>query len=246
MFPSKHKLFSSASIQLKQKVSNRFTLITNMRFSTASLTLALLPSALTWVILPKKLNRREAFELTERDDSASDGGWIVPANVTVEGSEPGDDWIPMAEYLKSQGITPLETLDDPSNLEEHMDPLPLPPVKRELFSRRESDTRVNIGKKLTDYGCDASIRKPIEEALNALCSNGFCDRSQKYTRQVNWLDNGWGSGISRRTLEVSIEGDYRGPRTKGNVIEAAKRAINPDTTSSADRQQKIDSPTCQR
>ncbi|UZP40235.1 hypothetical protein NXS19_008051 [Fusarium pseudograminearum] len=176
-----------------------------MRFYTASLFLPLLPGVTAWAFPSHSLNRREAFELTEREDSGGDKGWIVPANVTVEDwdtAEPGDDWIPVDE--------------------------------------------VNIGRKLTDYGCAASIRKPIEESLNMLCRDGFCDQSISYVRTIDWLDNGFGSGMSRRKLIVDIKGNYRGSRTKGNVIEAAKRIVNPDSVSHAKRSLKIDSTTCLR
>ncbi|CEF79789.1 hypothetical protein FGSG_11546 [Fusarium graminearum PH-1] len=218
-----------------------------MRFYTASLFLPLLPGVTAWAFPSHSLNRREAFELTEREDSSGDKVWIVPANVTVEDwdtAEPGEGWIPIDEYMRRMGIAPLE---DTSGLEEpDIETLPLPEAKRGSLEERAARTRVNIGRKLTDYGCAASIRKPIEESLNMLCSNGFCDQSISYVRTIDWLDNGFGSGMSRRKLIVDIKGNYRGSRTKGNVIEAAKRIVNPDSVSHAKRSMKVDSTTCLR
>ncbi|KAI1071912.1 hypothetical protein LB507_005485 [Fusarium sp. FIESC RH6] len=64
-----------------------------MHFSTASLFLPLLPNVSAWTFPSQSLDRREAFELTEREDSGGDQGWIVPSNVTVEDwdtPEPGE------------------------------------------------------------------------------------------------------------------------------------------------------------
>ncbi|XEV01473.1 hypothetical protein FSHL1_006760 [Fusarium sambucinum] len=217
-----------------------------MRFFTTSLFLTLLPVALGWGFSTAKLNRREAFELKEREDSAS--GWIVPANVTVEdwdNAVPGEGWIPADEYMRRMGITPLEELEDVSTLEEHdIGTLPLPLGERGELLERAGGTRVNIGRTLTDYGCAASVRKPIEESLNMICSNGFCDQSVTYVRTIDWLNNGFGAGMSRKQLRVDIKGNYRGPQTKGHFIEAAKRIVNPDSVSHARRSLKVDTTTC--
>ena len=140
------------------------------------------------------------------------------------------------------GIAPLE---DTSSLEEpDIETFPLPEAKRGPLEERAARTRANIGRKLTDYGCAASIRKPIEESLNMLCSNGFCDQSISYVRTIDWLDSGSGARMSRRKLIVDIKGNSRGSRTKGNVIEAAERIVNPDSVSHAKRSLKKDTPTC--
>ncbi|RFN48634.1 hypothetical protein FIE12Z_7099 [Fusarium flagelliforme] len=213
-----------------------------MRFSTASLFLPLLPSVTAWAFPSYSLDRRE--------DSGGSKGWIVPSNVTVEDwdtAEPGEGWIPADEYMRRMGITPLEDLEDTSSLEERdIEALPLPPSKRGELSERAAGTRVNIGKKLTDYGCGASVRDPLGESLNMICSNGFCDQSITYVRTVDWLPNGYGSGMGRKQLRIDIKGDYRGSQTKGHFIEAAKRTVNPDSVSHAKRSIKIDSPTCMR
>jgi hypothetical protein len=164
-----------------------------MRFSATSLCLPLLHSVLASAFISHKLDHREAFELIEREDSASDNAWIVPANVTVDDwdtAEPGEGWIPADEYLRRKGIAPLGAVEDSSSFEEVIEPLPLPPSTSALVSKRAGGTRVNIGRKQTDYGCGASIRTPIGEALNLICSNGFCDQSITYVRTVDWLDNG--------------------------------------------------------
>jgi hypothetical protein len=181
-----------------------------MRFSTASLFLPFLPSVTAWAFPSHSLDRRETFDLAEREDSGGHKGWIVPSNVTVEDwdtAEPGEGWIPADEFMRRMGIAPLEDLEDISSLEERdIGTLPLPPSKRGELSERAAGTRVNIGRKLTDYGCGASIRTPIGEALNMICSNGFCDQSITYVRTVDWLGNGYGSGMGSTTVENRYQG----------------------------------------
>ena len=43
----------------------------------------------------------------------------------------------------------------------------------ELLAAKE--TRIFLGATQVDYGCEASIQKPLGEAINALCNNGVCD-----------------------------------------------------------------------
>lgn len=83
-----------------------------MRFSTVSLFFPLVTSVAASTFPSHSLDRRETFELTEREDSGGDKGWIVPANVTVEDwdtAEPGEGWIPVDEYMRRMGIAPWRT-----------------------------------------------------------------------------------------------------------------------------------------
>ncbi|WYZ37669.1 hypothetical protein EsH8_II_001175 [Colletotrichum jinshuiense] len=83
-----------------------------------------------------------------------------------------------------------------------------------------------MGRTKVDYGCDASIRKTLNEAIESLCRNGFCDAGTVYSRKVKYMNGG---PLTTAWSRVEIEGTYDGPQTRGNVQKAVEKMITPDT-----------------
>ncbi|KAH7347296.1 hypothetical protein B0T11DRAFT_333415 [Plectosphaerella cucumerina] len=102
-----------------------------------------------------------------------------------------------------------------------------------LASRRARETKVLVGRTLVDYGCDASIRKPLAEAIHGLCRNGLCDGGTAYTRTVKHMDR---SPIRNSQLSITIVGRYVGRHTRGYVANVVENLVTPKTAPSAWRE----------
>ncbi|WKT51501.1 hypothetical protein QSH57_016471 [Fusarium oxysporum f. sp. vasinfectum] len=102
---------------------------------------------------PRDIDSDEPFDFGQ--------GFLVPANVSIDDY----DSTPMIS-LPSLNIRDLETLEEPlapelGNFTEF-----------DLDTRAPKETKVFFGKTQVDYGCDASITKPLGEAIHSICGNG--------------------------------------------------------------------------
>ncbi|KAF9773831.1 hypothetical protein IL306_008269 [Fusarium sp. DS 682] len=150
-------------------------------------------------------------------------GFLVPANVSIE------------EY-DSTPMTAISSLnlDDVSNLEEPLAPeLDNITSEFDLDTRAPKETKVFFGKTQVDYGCDASIRKPLGEAIHSICGNGDCDKSVVYTRKVVHMANG--NRKKDAWLRIAIRGEYFGRHTRGYMADAVQKSVTPKTAKPADR-----------
>lgn len=146
-------------------------------------------------------------------DGAEDSGhgFVVSQNVSFEDVR--------TLHPKDSSI---EWLHPAIDLEPHNDNSP-----RDLVARNNKDeTLVWLGKTNIDYGCDASIRKTLTEAIHSLCSEGSCDSGSYYTRDVDWTDGG---RLQETPIKVEINGRYRGRHTRGYLADAVAATVNPDT-----------------
>ncbi|KAL9562022.1 hypothetical protein ACKAV7_013945 [Fusarium commune] len=121
---------------------------------------------------PRDIDSDEPFDFGQ--------GFLVPANVSIDDY----DSTPMIA-LSHLNLRDLATLEEPlapelGNISTEFD----------LDTRAPKETKVFFGKTQVDYGCDASIRKPLGEAIHSICGNGDCDKSVVYTRKVVHMANG--------------------------------------------------------
>ncbi|KAH7239995.1 uncharacterized protein BKA55DRAFT_542592 [Fusarium redolens] len=107
-------------------------------------------------------------------------GFLVPANVSIKQY----DSTPMIS-LSSLNLRDVAALEEPLAPE-----LGNITTEFDLDTRAPKETKVFFGKTQVDYGCDASIRKPLGEAIHSICGNRDCDKSVVYTRKVVHMANG--------------------------------------------------------
>jgi len=169
-----------------------------------------------------------AVPVLESPDVVSDdagSGFLVSAKILLEDY----DTAPMIPVSSLRLGGDFSTgLDDRSLLEWQN----LTVGESDLEGRAARETRVFLGKTLVDYGCAASVRIPLGEAIHSLCSNGFCDDGSVYTRKVKYMDRG---PLTTAWLQIRIEGRYYGRHTRGYVAGAVKSMAIDKTVQKATR-----------
>ncbi|KAF4331904.1 hypothetical protein FBEOM_14313 [Fusarium beomiforme] len=170
--------------------------------------LAISPVLAVPAITPRALDSDEPFDFGH--------GFLVPANVSIEDY----DSTPMIS-TRSLDLGDL-------HMEEPLAPeLSNITAEFDLDTRAPKETKVFFGKTQVDYGCDASIRKPLGEAIHSICGNGDCDKSVVYTRKVKHMVNG--SRKKDAWLRISVRGEYYGKHTRGYMASAVQQAVTPKT-----------------
>ncbi|KAG7404969.1 hypothetical protein Forpe1208_v014655 [Fusarium oxysporum f. sp. rapae] len=164
---------------------------------------------------PRDIDSDEPFDFGQ--------GFLVPANVSI------DDY----DYTLMIALSHLN-LRDLAALEEPLAPeLGNISTEFDLDTRAPKETKVFFGKTQVDYGCDASIRKPLGEAIHSICGNGDCDKSVVYTRKVVHMANG--SRKKDAWLRIAVRGEYFGRHTRGYIASAVQQSVNPKTAIPATR-----------
>jgi hypothetical protein len=105
-----------------------------------------------------------------------------------------------------------------------------------------NETRIFLSATQVNYGCEASIQKPLGKTTNALCNNGFCDAGSVYTRKVTHRNK---RHRSEAWLRISIEGRYYGRHTRGYVATGVKSMVTPQTAKPAMRYRLPPNPNLQ-
>ncbi|EXK77315.1 hypothetical protein FOQG_17976 [Fusarium oxysporum f. sp. raphani 54005] len=103
----------------------------------------------------------------------------------------------------------------------------------DLDTRAPKETKVFFGKTQVDYGCDASIKEPLGEAIHSICGNGDCDKSVVYTRKVVHMAGG--NRKKDAWLRIAVRGEYYGRHTRGYMASAVQQSVNPKTAVPATR-----------
>ncbi|KAG7418681.1 hypothetical protein Forpi1262_v016435 [Fusarium oxysporum f. sp. raphani] len=163
---------------------------------------------------PRDIDSDEPFDFGQ--------GFLVPANVSIDDY----DSTPMIS-LSHLNLRDLETLEEP------LAPELGNTTNFDLDTRAPKETKVFFGKTQVDYGCDASIRKPLGEAIHSICGNGDCDKSVVYTRKVVHMVNG--KRRKEAWLRISVRGEYYGRHTRGYMVSAVQNSVNPKTAKPAMR-----------
>ncbi|WYZ42069.1 hypothetical protein EsH8_V_000964 [Colletotrichum jinshuiense] len=164
----------------------------------------------------------ENIQLYEEGEFSS--GFLIPANISLEDYDISGDWMtPVAALHKRNtfdlelgNFSAVEGLVTSADDDEESD----------IASRQTRQTNVLVGKTQVDYGCDASIRKTLGEAIHSLCWNGLCDGGTLYTRKVKHLDRG---PFRDAWIQVRIEGHYDGPNTRGYIANVVENLVTPKT-----------------
>lgn|SRR5688572_13864442 len=102
------------------------------------------------------------------------------------------------------------------------------PSEFSSIQRRAVNTRVTLGDNYIDYGCDASIKKTLEEAFNKLCGENevSCDSSQEYSREVDWTNGG---ALSQWPIKVKMYGQYPNNDIRAHIRSALKATVQDET-----------------
>lgn len=93
-------------------------------------------------------------------------------------------------------------------------------------------TEVDYSKTQVDYGCEASIRKPLGDAIHSLCGNGNCDGGSVYTRKVVHMNK---SRRQEAWLRIQVKGQCQGRHARGYIADAVKKTVNDKTAKPATR-----------
>ncbi|EXA34129.1 hypothetical protein FOVG_14977 [Fusarium oxysporum f. sp. pisi HDV247] len=101
----------------------------------------------------------------------------------------------------------------------------------DLDTRAPKETKVFFGKTQVDYGCDASIKEPLGEAIHSICGNGDCDKSVVYTRKVVHMAGG--NRKKDAWVRIAVRGEYYGRHTRGYMASAVQQSVNPKTAAPA-------------
>lgn len=110
-------------------------------------------------------------------------------------------------------------------------------------------TKVTLGRNYIDYGCDASIKKTLSEALDDKCGGeAHCDDSTPYTRKVMWTHErtDGDNPPEERDISVTVTGTFPDSETMGNLRETILNTVTDDTWQLEDRywtQSVPDTPT---
>ncbi|KAF2101951.1 hypothetical protein NA57DRAFT_73390 [Rhizodiscina lignyota] len=94
-----------------------------------------------------------------------------------------------------------------------------------LSKRDSTTTDVILGKTQIDYGCDASIRKTLNGAIEKLCTESGCDGGSDYSRDVDWTDGG-GAPVPTG-IKVTVEGAWHAKNSKEAYNDAVMATVNP-------------------
>jgi hypothetical protein len=112
-----------------------------------------------------------------------------------------------------------------------------PPSK--LRPRQEGKhTKVTLGRNYIDYGCDASIKKTLSEALDDKCGGeAHCDDSTPYTRKVMWTHErtDGDNPPEERDISVTVTGTFPDSETMENLRETILNTVKDDTWQLEDR-----------
>ncbi|KAF4416173.1 hypothetical protein FACUT_12828 [Fusarium acutatum] len=157
---------------------------------------------------PRDIDAEEPFDFGQ--------GFLVPANVSIDDY----DSTPMIS-LSHLNLRDLETL------EESLAPELGNITDFDLDTRAPKGTKVFCGKTQVDYGCDASIRKPLGGAIHSICGNGDCDKSVMYTRKVVHMAGG--NRKKDAWLRIAVRGEYYGRHTRGYMASAVQKSVTPKT-----------------
>ncbi|KAK1574393.1 uncharacterized protein LY79DRAFT_367960 [Colletotrichum navitas] len=101
-----------------------------------------------------------------------------------------------------------------------------------LEKRGEMRGTMKIGKTYMDYGCDASIRKTLDEGIRALCDGNGCDGGSSWSRKVKHTQ---GSVPADATITVRAEGIYKDSYALDRLREGVLESVRPDTTKGYNR-----------
>jgi hypothetical protein len=167
------------------------------------------------------------FPLAEEPDFTS--GLLIPSNIPLEEYANATDLMGPVDSITDDGWD-LELLDGSlfdGDLEAFDED------GNSLTSRQSQNTNVLVGKTLVDYGYDASIRKPLGEAIHSLCRNGLCDGGTAYPRTVRHMDR---SPIRDAKLSITVEGRYSGQHTHGYIANVVENLVMPKTAQPAWRE----------
>ncbi|KAI8713658.1 hypothetical protein NCS52_01310700 [Fusarium sp. LHS14.1] len=155
-----------------------------------------------------------------------ESGFVIPANIALEDYDKSTHFMTPVGELDWDNNYDLETIPADGQSADHSE-------NSAVVSRAaKKQTKVFLGKTQVDYGCEASIRKTLGEAIHSLCRGGFCDGGSKYTRKVDHMDN---SRRRKAWVQVEITGTYRGKHTRGHIAESVKRTVTPETAKPAVR-----------
>ncbi|KAK2009139.1 hypothetical protein LZ32DRAFT_684031 [Colletotrichum eremochloae] len=91
---------------------------------------------------------------------------------------------------------------------------------------------MKIGKTYMDYGCDASIRKTLDEGIRALCDGNGCDGGSTWSRKVKYTH---GSRPEDTTISVRAEGVYKDRYALNKLREGVLESVRPETTKGYNR-----------
>ncbi|KAK1973739.1 hypothetical protein LZ30DRAFT_787537 [Colletotrichum cereale] len=86
---------------------------------------------------------------------------------------------------------------------------------------------MKVGKTYMDYGCDASIRKTLDEGIRALCDGNGCDGGSSWSRKVK---HSQGHRPADATISVRAEGVYKDGYALNKLREGVLESVRPDTT----------------
>lgn len=205
-----HKFSLPTSSKPVSKLNMRFALFTTFLIAGASA----MPAELT------------AKELDDAGLTTEMEGWTFPASYSFESIqdlEPSQhpDIFERATDLDPDATAQLINSTLTARTEDNL-----------LESRATVRTNVNVGEDRIDYGCKASIRKTLGEAIRALCNNGACNTSRVYARRVDWTNGG---AIHKRNIEVRASGFYDGKNTRHYLQEAALATANGKTAKPENR-----------
>ncbi|GKT47793.1 uncharacterized protein ColSpa_07974 [Colletotrichum spaethianum] len=86
---------------------------------------------------------------------------------------------------------------------------------------------MTVGKTYMDYGCDASIRKTLDQGIRALCDGNGCDGGSTWSRKVQHSE---GHRPADATISVRVEAVYKDGYALNKLREGVLESVRPDTT----------------